>query len=129
MPLTLYRTVLSTAQHKMSTAIAQIRNSIPHTGEIGDLVERVFRNQSLDVLPDKVGVSNGFVVDSTGEVSRQMDIILYDRANTPRIFTSAGAQMFPVESTYACGEIKTDMDSTQLHDSFNKCLRGRFERG
>ena len=122
MPLTLYRTVLSTAQQKMSTAIAQIRNSIPHTGEIGDLVERVFRNQLLDILPDKVGVSNGFVVDSTGEVSRQMDIILYDRENTPRIFTSAGAQMFPVESTYACGEIKTDMDSTQLHDSFNKCL-------
>lgn len=105
----------------MSTAIAQIRNSIPHTGETGDLVERVFRTQLTEVLPEKVGVSNGFVVDSKGDVSRQMDIILYDRQNTPRIFTSAGAQMFPVETTYACGEIKTDMDSAQLADSFQKC--------
>lgn len=122
MPSTLYRTVLSTAQHKMSTSIAQIRNSIPHAGETGDLVERVFRSQLQEVLPEKVGVANGFVVDSKGGVSRQMDIILYDRLNTPRIFTSEGAQMFPVESTYACGEIKTSMDSTQLGDSFEKCL-------
>ncbi len=88
----------------------------------GNLVERVFRNQLLEVLPEKVGVSNGFVVDSQGSVSRQMDIILYDRPNTPRIFTSDGAQMFPVEATYACGEIKTDMNSTQLDDAFEKCL-------
>lgn len=122
MPSTPYRSVLSAAQHKMSAAIAQIRNSIPHAGETGDLVERVFRTQLLQVLPGKVGVSNGFVVDSKGNISKQMDIILYDRQNTPRILTSAGAQMFPVETTYACGEIKTDMDSTQLADSFEKCL-------
>ena len=121
MPSTPYRSVLSTAQHKMSTAIAQIRTSIPHAGETGDLVERVFRTQLIEVLPEKVGVSNGFVVDSTGDVSRQMDVILYDRLNTPRIFTSEGAQMFPVETTYACGEIKTDMNSEQLTDTFRKC--------
>ena len=121
MPSTPYRSVLSSTQHKMTTAIAQIRNSIPHAGETGDLVERVFRTQLLEVLPEKVGVSNGFVVDSNGDVSRQMDIILYDRQHTPRIFTSSGAQMFPVESTYACGEIKTDMDSAQLADTFRKC--------
>ena len=76
MPPTLYRNVLSTAQHKMSASIGQIRDSVPHSGETGNLVERVFRNQLLEVLPEKVGVSNGFVVDSQGSVSRQMDIIL-----------------------------------------------------
>ena len=106
----------------MTAAIAQIRAAIPHAGEIGDLVERVFRSQLQEVLPKKIGVSNGFVVDSKDNVSRQMDIVLFDRSNTPRIFTSAGAQMFPVEATYACGEIKTNMDSSQLADSFEKCL-------
>ena len=119
---TLYRNVLSAAQHKMSATIDQIRHSVPHAGETGDLVERVVRNQLLEVLPEKVGVSNGFVVDSQGSVSRQMDVILYDRPSTPRIFTSDGAQIFPVESTYACGEVKTDMDSKQLIDSFEKSL-------
>lgn len=122
MPSSLYRTVLSTTQHKMTTAIDEIRNSIPHVGETGSLIERVFRSQLQDLLPKKVAVSNGFVIDSKGNVSRQMDIILYDRLNTPRIFASEGAQMFPVETTYACGEIKTEMDSTKFIDSFKKCL-------
>lgn len=122
MPSTIYRTVLSSAQDKMSTAIAQIRDSLPHSGEIGGLVEHVFRTQLEEILPEKVGVSNGFVVDSEGGVSRQMDIILYDRQNTPRIFTSEGAQMFPVESTFACGEVKTSLDAAKLGDIYDKCL-------
>ena len=119
---TAYRRVLSSAQKKLNAAIDQIRRSIPHRGESGTLIERQFRSQLEEVLPEKIGVSQGFVVDSIGGVSKQMDIILYDKLNTPRIFASDGAQMFPVEATYACGEIKTDLNSSKLEDSFKKCL-------
>lgn len=118
----IYRRVLSSAQNKLSAAINQIRSSIPHSGEIGTLIERQFRSQLEEIMPEKIGVSHGFVVDSANAVSRQMDIILYDRHYTPRIFASDGAQMFPVEATYACGEIKTDLDTSKLEDSFQKCL-------
>lgn len=118
---TIYRRVLSSAQNKLSAAINQIRGSIPHSGEIGTLIERQFRSRLEEIMPEKIGVSHGFVVDSSNAVSRQMDIILYDRHCTPRIFTSDGAQMFPVEATYACGEIKTNLDTSKLEDSFQKC--------
>ena len=118
----IYRKVLSSAQNKLSASIEQIRDSIPHSAEIGALIERQFRSQLEEVLPAKIGVSQGFVVDSIGNVSRQMDIILYDKLNTPRIFASDGAQMFPVEATYACGEIKTTLNASELVDSFEKCL-------
>ena len=118
----IYRKVLSSAQNKLSASIEQIRDSIPHSAEIGALIERQFRSQLEEVLPAKIGVSQGFVVDSVGGVSRQMDIILYDKLNTPRIFASEGAQMFPVEATYACGEIKTTLGTSELQDSFKKCL-------
>ena len=117
----IYRRVLSSAQNKLSASIEQIRDSIPHSAEIGALIERQFRSQLEEVLPAKIGVSQGFVVDSIGGISRQMDIILYGKLNTPRIFASEGAQMFPVEATYACGEIKTTLDSSELEDSFKKC--------
>ena len=122
MPPNTYRSVLSTAQHRISLAVDQIRKAIPHPGETGALVERLFRSHLEDVLPEKVGVSNGFVVDSRGAVSRQMDIILYDKLNAPRLFSSDGAQMFPVETTYACGEVKTEMTSARFRDTFRKCL-------
>ena len=116
-----YRNVLSAVQQKLNAAINQIRSAIPHPGEAGMLIEQQFRFQLEEALPEKVGVSHGFVVDSHGGLSRQMDIILYDRLNTPRIFASDGTQMFPVESTYACGEIKTKLDASNLRDSFEKC--------
>ena len=116
-----YRTVLSTAQRKLHASIEQIRRTIAHSGEIGSLVEQQFRSALADVLPEKVGISHGFVIDSDGLRSRQMDIILYDRLNAPKIFASEGAQIFPVESTYACGEIKTLLNSAELKDSFKKC--------
>ena len=55
-------------------------------------------------------------------MSRQMDVILFDKVNTPRIFSNDGAQLFPVESTYACGEIKTRLDKQSLGDACEKCL-------
>jgi hypothetical protein len=119
---TIYDRMLFNAQDKLDASINQIRSSIPHAGEIGTLIEQQFRSQLDAVLPEKIGVSHGFVVDSLGSVSRQMDVILYDKANTPRIFASDGAQIFPVETTYACGEIKTKLDSSALEDSFEKCL-------
>ena len=122
MTTTPYTNVLRAAQRKLDASIRQIRASIPHPGEMGMLVEREFRSQLEEVLPEKIGVSHGFVVDSAGGVSKQMDIVLYDRMNTPRILASDGAQMFPVETTYACGEIKTKLDSPGLKDSFDKCL-------
>ena len=82
----------------------------------------MFRSYLVEVLPEKIGVSNGFVMDSKGGESQQMDIILYDKMNTPRIFTSAAAQVFPVEATYACGEVKTKLNAKALTDSFEKCL-------
>lgn len=120
--MTSYRRALSSAQNKLNAAIDPIRNLVPHSGEIGTLIEQQFRSQLVEVLPEKIGVSHGFVMDSNGGISKQMDIILYDRLNTPRIFASDGAQIFPVETTYACGEIKTKLNLKELRDSFEKCL-------
>ena len=117
-----YRRVLSSAQKKLSAEINQIRASVPHAGETGALIENRIRSALLTVLPQKVGVSNGFVADSEGGVSKQMDIILYDKLNTPKILSSEGAQIFPVESTYACGEIKTSLNMQSLEDVYQKCI-------
>ena len=119
---TFYRRSLSSAQKKLDTMIPAIQDLIPHSGEKGALVEHQFRSNLTEILPEKIGVSHGFVIDSNNEVSKQMDIILYDKLNTPRIFSSDDAQIFPVEATYACGEIKTTLNSEALEDSFEKCL-------
>ena len=122
MPNKRYQELQLSSQKKLEMSTEQIRSLIPTSGEIGTLIEEMFRAYLAEVLPEKIGVSNGFVMDSEGGESQQMDIILYDKMNTPRIFTSAAAQVFPVEATYACGEVKTKLNAKALKDSFQKCL-------
>ena len=65
------------------------------------LVEREFRSRLEEALPEKAGVSRGFAADPAGGVSKQTDIVPYDRMNAPRILASDGARMFPAETTCA----------------------------
>ena len=122
MPNKRYQEMLLSSQRKLEISAEQIRNLIPTSGEVGTLIEEMFRSYLVEVLPEKTGVSHGFVMDSEGGESQQMDIIFYDKMNTPRIFTSTAANVFPVETTYACGEIKTRFNTKELEDSFEKCL-------
>ena len=88
MPNKRYQEMLLSSQEKLDISAEQIRNLIPTSGEVGTLIEEMFRSYLAEILPEKIGVSHGFVMDSDGGESQQMDIILYDKMSTPRIFTS-----------------------------------------
>lgn len=117
-----YRSSLNSQQKKLIESITEAKEEIPHSGEKGREIEEKIRKDLVRVLPGKIGVSHGFVIDSNNNSSNQMDIVLYDKMNTPKIYNGDSVQIFPVESTYACGEIKTTLDSHRLEDVFKKCL-------
>ena len=117
-----YRRSLYHQHEELISSLSGARALVSHAGEKGEEIEGTIRNALDRVLPEKVGVSHGFVIDSNGSESKQMDIVLYDKMNTPKIYTGDRVQIFPVESTYACGEVKTKLDSQSLKDSFAKCL-------
>jgi hypothetical protein len=97
-----------------------VRSVIPHSGEIGAEVEIAFRQALRRCLPESIGVTSGFVADSTGNISKQLDIILYDKQGAVRLF-EGDIFVLPAESTYAAGEVKTVLDRTAFHDSLRKC--------
>ena len=118
----LYRTVLNGIHDRMRQSIALSRQVLDHAGEKGASIERIVRSGLRDILPSKIGVSHGFVIDSLGGRSKQLDIILYDRLNAPRFFPLRGVQVLPVETTYACGEVKAEIRRKRdLKDCLNKC--------
>ena len=89
---------------------SKISKSIHTAGDIrdsGDEVEDVVRNVIEKFLPEKYLVKKGHIIDSLGHVSNQIDIIVFDRLNTPKIFESNGNTVYyPIESVIAIGEIK-----------------------
>ena len=52
---------------------------ISHQGEKGNASEESWRKLLDDYLPRRFQVSKAFVVDSNGDISQQIDLVIYDR--------------------------------------------------
>lgn len=98
---------------------AKRKSSVIHiAGNIktsGDEVEDLIREKISLFLPERYLVKQGHVVNSEGKVSNQLDIIIFDRLNTPKFFESTNNTVFyPIESVLAIGEIKKTLRSKDL---------------
>jgi hypothetical protein len=88
----------------------QLLDAVPHRGESGRARENVFRDFLRRLIPPDIGIDTGFVVDSAGGVSRQIDIVLY-RTDYYPIFEIGGVKHFMAESVIAVFEVKASLRS------------------
>src|SRR6185436_19826719 len=84
---------------------------IPNALEFGTNREEIVREFLSLHLPKRFGVSTGFVFDSNGAISKQMDIVIYDCNDCPRFETVGGKYFFPCEAVVAVGQVKSRLNS------------------
>ena len=88
----------------------------------GAAMERPLRMRLEQVLPHGLGVGSGCVIDSSGGTSRQMDIVLYEKAVCPvfSVNDTPEATYYPCEGVLAVGEVKSRIGKKELEDCFAK---------
>lgn len=96
-------------QEQMQTSLNVNRTFIEHPSSKGDATEHHWINFLRTYLPDRYKVDKAIVIDSTGNVSEQMDIVIYDAIYTPFIFKQDDFMYIPAESVYAVFEVKQDV--------------------
>jgi hypothetical protein len=88
-----------------------IRETLAHPGTKGDASERVWLELFEKYLPQRYKAINGHVVDSKGNFSYQIDVIIFDRQYTPFIFNFQDTVIVPAESVYAVFEAKQTLNA------------------
>lgn len=96
-------------QQQMLASLNVNRDFIEHPGSKGDATEQRWIEFLRAYLPDRYKVDKAIVIDSTGNVSEQMDVVVYDAIYTPFIFKQDGFMYIPAESVYAVFEVKQDV--------------------
>ncbi len=96
-------------QKQMLASLNVDREFIGHPGSKGDATEQRWIDFLRTYLPDRYKVDKAIVIDSTGNVSEQMDVVIYDAIYTPFIFKQDGFMYIPAESVYAVFEVKQDV--------------------
>lgn len=82
------------------------RKTFVHPGTKGDASESVWLELLQNYLPKRYQSANAHVVDSRGEFSEQIDVVVFDRQYSPFIFQYEGQIIIPAESVYAVFESK-----------------------
>ena len=92
---------------------------------VGTARENEIRLKLEKLLPSKVAIATGCIIDSYGKTSTQTDVILYERDQCPifSINDTPEATYIPCEGVVAIGEIKSTLTATDLKDSINKIKR------
>ena len=86
----------------------------------GDARERAVRTKLEAILPGGVGVGTGCVIDSEGNASKQIDVILYEQQFCPIFKVADDIGYYPCESVIAVGEIKSTIGKKELGDIYEK---------
>jgi len=82
------------------------RAALNHPTDKGDAAEAVWLEMLSLYLPKRYRAAKAHVVDSDGNFSEQIDVLVFDRQYSPFIFSFWGSTVVPAESVYAVFEVK-----------------------
>ena len=85
-----------------------------HPVEKGRRREGALRDFLREHLPPAFGVTQGEAVAAGGQVSRQMDVLIYDALHAPVLLASDSSTMLAAESVYAGIEVKPMLTASVL---------------
>ncbi|MBL7933131.1 MAG: hypothetical protein JNL60_14590, partial [Bacteroidia bacterium] len=105
-------------QKQMVAQLNTNREFIQHPGSKGDSLENVWIEWLRKYLPNRYNVDKAIVIDSNGNLSHQLDLVIYDQQYTPFVFTQNGIHYIPAEGVYAVFEVKPDFKGSVDGETF-----------
>ena len=99
-------------------ASLNLSSPIPHPTMKGDATEYDWINFFSKYLPKRYSVDKGIIIDSNGDTSDQIDIIIYDTQYSYFVFNKSNENnktvIIPVESVYAIFEVKPMLNKANM---------------
>lgn len=102
--------LLTSLQKQLAVTLQSNRETLCHAVAKGDATEDEWICLLKNHLPNRYQADKAFVIDSEGNQSNQIDVVIYDRQYTPMLFNQNGQKFVPAESVYGIFEVKQELD-------------------
>ena len=106
--------ILDGLQARLEGGLRGNRAAVTHSGARGEASEDDWLRVLNDHLPRRYQADRAFVIDSRGDCSDQIDIVIYDRQYSPFLYNQANQRYVPAESVYGVFEVKQDLSREHL---------------
>jgi hypothetical protein len=104
-------------QEKMILTLRMAKENVWHKTIVGDATELCWLEMLETYLPRRYQAAKAVVLDSRGQTSDQIDIVIFDRQYSPFLFESKGVTYVPAESVYCVIEVKQLLARTTLMEA------------
>lgn len=101
-------------QEQLETNLRAGQKALTHPTAKGDSTELDWVRAIKEHLPQRYQVSKGFVIDSKGRKSGQIDVVIYDWQYTPLLYNKNDQRFIPAESVYAVFEVKQTLNRNNI---------------
>lgn len=118
------RQAFATEQECLAPKLRSSRR-ITHAGDRGEVNEQHFIDFLRKYLPNRYTVEKAIVLDSAGNVSQSIDVVVFDRQYTPTLLDNDKHRYVPAEAVYAVFECKPKIDKGYLEYAAEKAASVR----
>lgn len=101
-------------QGRLVADLESARAGIAHPGDKGSVSEADWRRMLTTHLPERYSVAKATVIDSQGNSSDSIDIVIFDRVYTYLLMERDGIVFVPAEAVYAVLEVKQDISKEHI---------------
>lgn len=112
-------------QRKLEANLQASSDSITHNGDMGEVNEQFFIDTLRRYLPDRYTVEKAIILDSLGNTTDSIDVVVFDRQYTPTLLDNAKHRYVPAEAVYAVFECKPTIDKGYLEYAADKAASVR----
>jgi len=103
----------------MAAEFDRARAAVQHHGDRGGNLELLLATFLRDHLPNRYGVIKGEAITKNGQHSHAIDIMIYDKATCPVLYSS-GTAVVPIEGVFGIIEVKSSLSKAELEDAAAK---------
>lgn len=110
----------SAMQKEMMSTLHAGTVAVIHSGTKGDNTEYNWINWFKAYLPNRYKVDKAIIIDSTGQQSEQIDLVIYDAQYSYLVFNQNNTKVIPAESVYAVFEVKQNLNKAHINMAAKK---------
>ncbi len=118
------QSAFATEQECLRSAL-KASNRIAHDGDKGEVNEQHLIEALQSYLPDRYTVAKAIVLDSRGQTTDSIDIVVFDRQYTPTLLDNKKHRYVPAEAVYAVFECKPTINKSHLEYATDKAASVR----
>jgi len=119
------REAFANVQAALRSQMTLATQSISHAGTMGSVNEEHWLDLLRSYLPNRYEVATGIIIDSNGNRSDQIDVVVFDRHFTPTLLDQKNHRYIPAEAVYAIFECKPEVSKSYLEYAQNKAASVR----